>query len=227
MIIPWGTDAPIYYWPWMTIVLIVTNVLVYFGVLSLPEATRASLALTLGDGLHPLQWVTANFIHGNLEHLVGNMLFLWAFAIVVEGKVGAFAFLAIYLGLGITQCGLEQVLALGMEKTASFGASAVIYGLMTMALVWAPRNDLNCIWLYGSGSFDIPILVFALLYIALEVVMVALTRFALSSALLHLSGAALGFVLGSVMVKRDLVDCEGWDLFAVMQGRHGRSREET
>jgi membrane associated rhomboid family serine protease len=229
MIIPWGTDAPIYHWPWMTIALIVTTVLAYFGVLSLSEESVTSLVLMHGDGLHPLQWVTSNFVHGNLEHLVGNMMFLWAFAIVVEGKVGAWAFLAIYMGIGIVQCGLEQVLTLGMEEGASFGASAVIYGVMTMALVWAPRNDLNCISFFRfiPSTLDIPILVFALLYIALEVVMVLMTGFAITSALLHLSGAAVGFVLGWVMVKRDMVDCEGWDLFAVLQGRQGQSRETT
>jgi membrane associated rhomboid family serine protease len=229
MFIPWGTDAPIYHWPWMTIVLIVTNVLVFFGVMNLPEETVTPLLLAHGQGLHPLQWVTSNFIHGNFEHLIGNMMFLWAFALVVEGKLGAFPFLAVYLGLGIAQCGLEQVLTLGMEEGASFGASAIIYGVMTMALVWAPKNDLDCIvfFRFAPSTFEIPILVFALLYLALEAVLVLATRFALSSALLHLSGAALGFVLATVMLKKDWVDCENWDLYAVIQGRKGQSKAEA
>ena len=227
MIIPWGTDAPIYHWPWMTIVLIATNVLVFCGIMSLPEESVTPWLLAYGDGLHPLQWLTSNFIHGNIEHLVGNMMFLWAFALVVEGKLGAFAFLAVYLGLGITQCGLEQALTLGTEGGGSLGASAVIYGLMAMALVWAPRNDLYCITFFRliPSPWDIPILVFAMLYIALEAALVLLTGFALTSAVLHLSGAALGFVLATVMLKKDLVDCENWDLYAVMQGRQGVSKE--
>jgi membrane associated rhomboid family serine protease len=229
MFIPWGTDAPIYHWPWMTVVLIVTNFLVFFGVMNLPEETVTPLLLAHGQGLHPLQWLTSNFIHANFEHLIGNMMFLWAFALVVEGKLGAFPFLGVYLGLGITQCGLEQALTLGMEEGASFGASAIIYGVMTMALVWAPKNDLNCIafFRFAPWAFEVPILVFALLYLALEGILVLFTGFALSSALLHLSGAALGFVLATVMVKKDWVDCENWDLFAVMQGRQGRSTREA
>jgi membrane associated rhomboid family serine protease len=229
MFIPWGTDAPIYHWPWMTVVLIVTNVLVFFGVMNLSEESVTPLLLAHGQGLHPLQWLTSNFVHANFEHLIGNMMFLWAFALVVEGKLGAFPFLAVYLGLGIAQCGLEQALTLGMKGGASFGASAIIYGVMTMALVWAPRNDLNCIafFRFSPWTFEVPILVFALLYLALEALLVLFTGFALSSALLHLSGAALGFVLATVMVKRDWVDCENWDLFAVMQGRQGRSSSEA
>src|SRR5262249_14929417 len=76
------------------------------------------------------------------------------------------------------------------------------------------------------STFDIPILVFALLYIALEAVMVLLTGFAVSSALLHLSGAVLGFLLATVMIKKGLVDCEDWDLYVVMQGRPGRARSD-
>ena len=41
---------------------------------------------------------------------------------------------------------------------------------------------------------------------------------------MHLSGAALGFVLATVMLKKNMVDCEDWDLYAVMQGRQGQSK---
>ena len=50
--------------------------------------------------LHPIQWVTHNFLHYDVLHLAGNMLFLWSFGIVVEGKLGAFKFLMTYLAIG-------------------------------------------------------------------------------------------------------------------------------
>ena len=212
MIVPWGTDAPIYHWPWMTVVLIATNVLVFFGVRALPEETVSSLLLAHGAGLHPLQWIASNFVHADFQHLIGNMIFLWSFALVVEGKLGAFPFLGTYLGIGIVQCGLEQALTLGMtDGGRSFGASAIIYGLMAMALVWAPKNDLNCIafFRFSPWIFDMKIAVFALLYIALEAVLALVSGLvfsSLSSALLHLSGAAIGFVLGTFLLKMNWVD---------------------
>ena len=37
----------------------------------------------------------------------------------------------------------------------------------------------------------------------------------------HLIGAAIGFVVGTVLLKQRWVDCENWDLFAVINGTYG------
>ena len=45
-------------------------------------------------------WVgllTSVFLHGGLEHLLGNMLFLWVFGNNVEDRLGHLAYLALYL----------------------------------------------------------------------------------------------------------------------------------
>ena len=51
MFVPYGTDAPIYHWPVMTVILIALNCLLlpFSGPL-----TEAGYALMLGDGLHHL-----------------------------------------------------------------------------------------------------------------------------------------------------------------------------
>ena len=82
----------------------------------------------------------------------GNLIFLWAFALVVEGKVGFLPFLAIFLGVGFVQCGLEQLISLAIDEGYSLGNSAIVYGLMAIALVWAPKNELGCIWWFGFKS---------------------------------------------------------------------------
>ena len=47
------------------------------------------------------------------------------------------------------------------------GASGVVFGLMAMCLVWAPRNELQCIFLFRiiPVEFDLPILSVAAFYI--------------------------------------------------------------
>ena len=101
----------------------------------------------MGDGrLHPVQWVTHNFLHFGFMHLAGNMLFLWAFGIVVEGKLGALKYLLAYLAIGTLHGAFVQILLRnsGIDQHAA-GASAVVYGLLAVCMVWAPRNELNCI----------------------------------------------------------------------------------
>jgi hypothetical protein len=48
----------------------------------------------------------------------------------------------------------------------------------------------------------------------------------MTTPVLHLMGAAVGFPLAVVMLKQDMVDCEGWDLFTVWKGEHGTFRKD-
>jgi membrane associated rhomboid family serine protease len=227
MIIPYGTDAPIYHWPYATVGLIVVNTaLLPFSIALVDHG----YALDLGVGLHPLQWVTNNFLHGGLMHLVGNMIFLWAYGIVVEGKLGWWPFLIAYLAIGTAYGALVQGLYLGAapidgDPPHVLGASAVIFGLLGMCVVWAPKNCLSC-FVFLSGWFrwfadvwEIPILVFAAFQVGLEVIWLLVLGATgleiLSSAFLHVCGFGIGLGLGIVLLNRKWVDCEGWDLFAI------------
>ena len=49
---------------------------------------------------------------------------------------------------------------------------------------------------------------------------------AMSSEVLHLIGAGVGFPIAILMLKRGLVDCEHWDIFSVWAGRHTMTPEE-
>jgi membrane associated rhomboid family serine protease len=220
MIIPWGTDAPIYHRPVATIALIVINTLVFFA---FPSHDYKEWALELGAGVHPFQWITACFMHIGFEHLFENMIFLWAFGIIVEGKLGWWLFTLVYLGIGVVAHALLQFTIHPEEPAVMAGASGVIFGLLAMCLVWAPRNDLQFIAFFRlfPMDFEFPILWVAAFYIGLELLEVGVRGFKPSSALGHATGAATGFVLGTAMLKLKLVDCEGWDLYAVMARRQG------
>jgi membrane associated rhomboid family serine protease len=223
MFIPWNTDAPIYHFPYATIGLIVVNTVAFFAALSAADPVPWMLAF--GDGLHPVQWLTNLFMHADLMHLLGNMIFLWAFGLVIEGKIGWWRFLLVYLGLGIFESAVSQIGMLGGEGLA-LGASGAIYGLLAMALVWAPRNSMNCLLFifYRPFHVDFPILGFVALYVGWEVVIAGLTNFQMSSSMLHLAGALPGFVVAVAMLKLDLVDCENWDIFAVLGKREGKEK---
>jgi membrane associated rhomboid family serine protease len=226
MIIPWGTDAPIYHRPAATIGLIVVNIGSFFA---FPAGRHEEWTLVLGEGLHPLQWVTSLFMHLGFGHLIGNMVFLWAFGIIVEGKLGWRAFLTVYLGIGVAESAVFQALARTGQPIFMLGASGVIFALLAMCLVWAPRNELQCVTLFRllPMEFDFPILWVAVLYIGLEALEASVTGFRASSALAHLGGAVLGLLVAVALLKLDLVDCENWDLFAVLERRTGQSKSQA
>jgi membrane associated rhomboid family serine protease len=230
MLIPYSTDAPVYHWPFATVGLIAVNVAIFFGVAFGEIGPFENWVLEYGNGVHPDQWFRAMFMHAGLDHLIGNMLFLWVFGLVVEGKLGWWKFLVCYLGIGATQSMIEQLVMLGYngESPGSVGASAAIFGLMAMATVWAPMNEISFLWLIfiRSGTIDISIAVLAAFYAGWEILMLMLTGGSAGSSWLHLGGFALGFPLAIVLLKRKVVDCEGWDLFHVWRGDYGSFKKE-
>ena len=140
--IPIGTDAPIYHFPKVTIGLIVANCVCFaltgFGDFALTEPWL----LEFGT-LNPVQWLSSMFAHAHFPHLISNMIFLWSFGLLVEGKLGAKNMFAVYMGIGLSQAAFIQLIMLPWKSSGALGASSAIYGLMAISLVWAPKNDLN------------------------------------------------------------------------------------
>jgi membrane associated rhomboid family serine protease len=102
-----------------------------------------------------------------------------------------------------------------------------VFGLMAVALVWSPQNEVGVAGLVfvRPVAFDAPVVTFVGLMFVWEVVQCWLVGFTVSTAVLHMAGAVVGLGVGIVFVKAKWVDCEGWDIFAVMAGEAGRERK--
>ena len=84
------------------------NVAAYFVVAVGGNLSPESWMLSFADGMHPEQWLLSIFMHAGWMHLIGNMIFLWVFGLVVEGKLGWWRFIPCYLAIGMGQMGIEQ-----------------------------------------------------------------------------------------------------------------------
>ncbi len=247
--IPYNTDAPLYHFPIATLAVIVLNMVLLlltpaaliqppgetkFSALDLagveleesetaPSATFR-LSLDYGQGLKPWQWFTSMFMHNGIIHLLLNLITLWAFGLVVEGKVGALVFLLLYVGIGAVQAAVAQLLLGFGSEGGSLGANAAILGLLGIAIVWAPRNDFDVLWSFGmrGGSVEIPILVYGFIALGLELLGVVFGPFAVSSGILHLLGLVFGLGCGYFWLQRKWVDCENFDLVSVYHGIEGK-----
>ncbi len=227
MFFPYNTDAPIYYFPIITIGMIIVNVLVFGYDISHPGELRDH-CLAIGGGIHPVQWLTSCFMHADLGHLLGNMLALWSFGLVVEGKLGPWKSLPAFLGIGIAVNCIIQFLFLGCDPTCALGASAIVYGLMAISLIWAPENEINCLLLlyHRPFYFDVPVKIMVALFVGLDFTMLVYTQRLLSSEFAHTLGALVGFGIGIVLLKCGWVNCENWDVFSVWKGRHLMTDQE-
>ncbi len=227
---PYGTDAPVYYYPVATIGLIVVNILAFIAMVSAGPEQFAPYLLHYSSGLHPVQWVTSAFMHAGVLHLIGNMLFLWPFGLVIEGKIGWWRFLSVYMGIAIGVGVLEQIITMVTgEEGTSLGASSAIYGLIAMSVVWAPKNDLLCGFAYWFlyiprvVHFTVPLMFFGIFFVLWELAEASMTGFAISTPMLHLLGAVVGFPIAFGMLLTKKVDCEGWDIIHVWKGEHGNA----
>jgi membrane associated rhomboid family serine protease len=226
MLIPLSTDAPIYHFPFATIGLIVAN-FICFQITGWGAGPYAEDWMLEYGHINPVEWLSSIFAHAGWVHLLGNMFFLWAFGLIVEGKLGWHRFLVVYLLVGCGQSALEQVLFLPLGEGSSCGASAAIFGLLAICLVWAPKNEFHVIMIamFRMFSFDITIMMYSLWYFGWELLWVVL--FAHPTAFLHMMGAFMGFGVGVLYLKKGWVDCENWDLFAVLKGTHGRFGDKS
>jgi membrane associated rhomboid family serine protease len=126
--------------PWVTVLLIVTNILVYLGAFQLgPESSHLLEPFIPRRFFHFrgdfLDWarlwplVSAMFLHANLLHLVSNLWFLWVFGDNVEDRLGHGRYLLFYL-----VCGVASFLVYGLSAPGStvpaLGASGAISGVL-------------------------------------------------------------------------------------------------
>jgi membrane associated rhomboid family serine protease len=78
------------------------------------------------------------FLHGDILHLAGNMLFLWVFGDNVEDALGHLRYLAFYLACGVAG-GAMHAAILPTSDVPLIGASAAVAGVVTAYLILYPR----------------------------------------------------------------------------------------
>jgi membrane associated rhomboid family serine protease len=82
--------------------------------------------------------IVSMFLHANLLHLLGNMLFLWIFGNNVEDHLGPVGYTLFYFAAGVIAT-LAFTAANAGSVAPLVGASGAIAGVMGAYLVWFPR----------------------------------------------------------------------------------------
>ncbi len=133
--------------PFVTLSLIVVNALVFWWEFTEGFDDRIFLeygavpALVL-QGMRPLTLITSMFIHVDILHIFGNMLYLFIFGDNVEDRFGHARFFLLYFIFGIAG-GLAHsaivVSAGGFEQSIpTVGASGAVSGILGAYLIFYP-----------------------------------------------------------------------------------------
>lgn len=95
-------------------------------------------------GHHWITILTAMFMHGSWSHILGNMVFLWAFGPEIEDAMNPWRYLAFYLAGGLVAT-LAQVAVSPSSTVPNLGASGAIAAVMGAFLVTYPHDRIRSI----------------------------------------------------------------------------------
>ena len=133
------------HFPVVTTLIILVNVLAFLGELIHGEAFVLQWSVVPAEIVAGHRWITiltAMFLHGSWSHIIGNMVFLWAFGPEIEDTMNPLRFLAFYVAGGLVAM-LAQIIASPSSTVPNLGASGAIAAVMGAFLVTYPRDRMK------------------------------------------------------------------------------------
>ena len=131
--------------------IIVLNVVVFLMELAGGDQFVQQWSVIPADIVAGRHWITiftAMFMHAGFVHILGNMVFLWAFGPEIEDAMGPLRYLSFYLLSGLA-ASLAQIVVMPSSTVPNLGASGAIAGVMGAFLVTYPRDQIRTVLLLG------------------------------------------------------------------------------
>jgi membrane associated rhomboid family serine protease len=141
-----ASRRPVHF-PIITTFIILTNLFVFVLELSGGDAFVLKWSVIPADvaaGHHLITILTGMFMHGSWLHIIGNMVYLWAFGPEIEDAMNPLRYLVFYL-LGGLAAILAQVAASPTSTVPNLGASGAIAAVMGAFLVTYPRDEIRAV----------------------------------------------------------------------------------
>ena len=170
------------------------------------------------------QLISHAFLHGDLFHLAGNLLFLIIIGVKVNALVGNVVSAVSYLLLAVLAGAAECIASLASEPMPMVGASGAVMGMAGMYLVLFPIQRVHM-----TAWIRIPILlmkifrtrgfVVVLFYMAFDVAYLALSWETNVAHWAHLGGFCAGVLLGLTLLMTRQVDARGGDILSAIFGQ--------
>jgi len=209
--LPLYDDQPTKRFPFVTILVILANALVFVGwqlQIGIQQSVDIGGLIPVEFAHAPYTWslmhmVSAMFMHAGWMHLVGNMWFLWIFGNNIEDAMGSIRFVAFYLVCGVIAA-LAHVLISPDSETPMIGASGAVSGVLGAYLVLHPAARITTFVPLGvfMRLMEIPAWVFLAVWIGVQI----LSQAASGAAGQHTGGGVAylahigGFFAGMILI---------------------------
>ncbi len=137
--------------PIATVTIIALNVVVFIMELIGGDDFITRWSLVPADivaGKHLETILTSMFMHGGWEHIIGNMVFFYAFGPEIEDRMGSGRYSIFYL-LGGLAATFAQIAIDPTSTVPNLGASGAIAAVMGAFLVTYPQDQIKTIVVFG------------------------------------------------------------------------------
>jgi membrane associated rhomboid family serine protease len=205
--------------PHITRILIILNVAAFIPYLFafLPQDTTLHLftnwlynnftmvpaEIIQGRNLHTL--ITSMFLHGDIFHIGGNMLFLYVFGDNVEDTFGHLPYILFYLICGIV-ADFVHILSISTSSgllIPTLGASGAISGVMGAYILLYPRARIETLILtFIITIVSIPAIFFLGFWFLLQLLYTWLDPSGNVAYWAHIGGFVAGLILGLTVRRR-------------------------
>jgi membrane associated rhomboid family serine protease len=158
-----------------------------------------------------ISWITAMFLHGSWDHILGNMLFLAIFGKNVEDAFGPLPYLAFYFVGGfvamITQTSMTLLFGTAQDgQVPELGASGAIAAVLGAYFVLYPRSRVRT-YIFPVFLVRIPAWIFLGLWFLYQLVEANFGLFNASANgggvafFAHVGGFAFGLLVTAILVR--------------------------
>ena len=131
----------------VTILIIVLNAWVFLQELTYGDRfvwVWSAVPIRIIHGHAWITLITSMFMHASWMHIIGNMIYLWAFGREIENAMGPFRFAIFYLTGGILAMS-AQILGDPFARIPCLGASGAIAAVMGAFLITFPRDRIRTV----------------------------------------------------------------------------------
>jgi len=192
------------HFPLVTVVLIAANVFVFAREVLEGDAFVLKWVMIPANVVAGHGWITlltAMFMHASWSHIIGNMMFLWAFGPEIEDAMNPLRYAVFYLSAGLL-ASLAQIAASSHSTIPSLGASGAIAGVMGAFLVTYPRDKIRAllvIFIFVRVTF-IPAALLIGVWFVMQLVNVGAVTAVQSGGVAYMAHVG-GFVFGCISAR--------------------------
>ena len=176
----------------------------------LPPSLTASL-MYYPNTYNIMDMLSSAFAHADWFHLIGNLIFFFAFAASIEMALGyvLFPLSIIILAIGTN---LTYTLTINPETALpTLGLSGVVMGMIGLFTYLMPTARIKCFFwfLIIFKFFAIPAWILAVWYVGWDIYnMTNSGNQSNINFVAHISGAAIGYIFGFLLLRKEKADIQ-------------------